>query len=66
MPRINEELYNFNPLEIIGRENVHTPLEHVCTSIIKYDNGKRSTELLDFSCVQELVGQGEIKHMVSH
>ena len=61
MPRVNKEFFNFDPLEDIGGEYTHTPSDHICTPVTKWEGN-----LLDCSCVPDLIGKVDIQQMVSH
>ena len=60
-PGVASELYNFDPLEVIGGEfNKNHSSGHICSPLIRHTNDKGVNRLLDCSCVQKKVGAGEM------
>ena len=66
MHDIASDIYNSNPLEIIGGDKVNDDhIGPVFSPVIRNTDDQGVTKLLDCSCVQEKVGTGQIRQMVS-
>ena len=64
---VTTELYNFNPIEVIGSyASNESESVHICDPVTRSTDDKGVTKWLDCPCIKKYNSLDQLRHLVSH